>query len=127
MILPKRRDVSFATRRGAQGDVPVSSDGVRPVPLRRGAILDYHQPAVGTASSGCPRPERDPDHGSRPSTRRGRPTMAGHLSRRGFLAGLGAGSALAALGAGGLPRPASAQAFNWKKHAGAKLRVVTRK
>ena len=53
--------------------------------------------------------------------------MAGLLSRRGFLAGLGGGSALAALGAGGLAAPASAQAFNWKKHAGTKLRVVTLK
>ena len=53
--------------------------------------------------------------------------MAGLLSRRGFLAGLGGGSALAALGTGGLVAPASAQAFNWKKHAGAKLRVVTLK
>ena len=53
--------------------------------------------------------------------------MAGLLSRRGFLAGLGGGSALVALGAGGLAAPASAQAFNWKKHAGTKLRVVTLK
>ena len=53
--------------------------------------------------------------------------MAGLLSRRGFLAGLGGGSALAALGTGGVVVPASAQAFNWKKHAGAKLRVVTLK
>ena len=53
--------------------------------------------------------------------------MAGRLSRRGFLAGLGGGSALGALGAGGIAGPASAQAFNWKKHAGAKLRVVTLK
>ncbi len=53
--------------------------------------------------------------------------MAGRLSRRGFLAGLGGGTALGALGAGGIAGPASAQAFNWKKHAGAKLRVVTLK
>ena len=48
-------------------------------------------------------------------------------SRRTLLAGIGGGSALAALGAGGFARPASAQTFNWKKHAGTTLRVVTLK
>ncbi len=53
--------------------------------------------------------------------------MAGPLSRRRFLAGLAGGSALAALGQGGIAVPAGAQTFNWRKHAGAKLRVLTLK
>ena len=53
--------------------------------------------------------------------------MARHLSRRRFLAGLAGGSALAALGQGGAAAPAGAQAFNWRKHAGTKLRVLTLK
>ena len=51
--------------------------------------------------------------------------MTGPVTRRGILAG---GSALATLGTSGLTRPASAQSsFNWKKHAGTSLRVVTLK
>jgi multiple sugar transport system substrate-binding protein len=53
--------------------------------------------------------------------------MARHLSRRRFLAELAGGSALAALAQGGAPAPASAQTFNWRKHAGARLRVLTLK
>jgi len=53
--------------------------------------------------------------------------MARHLSRRRFLAGLAGGSALAALGQGGTAAPAGAQAFNWRRHAGTKLRVLTLK
>ncbi len=54
--------------------------------------------------------------------------MTPPVSRRGILAGLGGGSALAALGGHGLVRPASAQgSFNWKKFAGTQLRVVTLK
>jgi multiple sugar transport system substrate-binding protein len=45
-------------------------------------------------------------------------------SRRTVLAG---GSALAALGLGGLAGPAAAQAFDWRRHAGKTLRVVTLK
>src|SRR5262245_52833609 len=85
---------------------------------------------IGPRSAGVrrlPTVRARPRRRSRPSRRRGRPTMAGHLSRRGFLAGLGGGSALAALSAGRLVVPATAQTFNWKKHAGAKLRVVTLK
>lgn len=48
-------------------------------------------------------------------------------SRRELLAGCGSGLALAAIGETGSVRSASAQGFNWKKHAGAKLRVVTLK
>ncbi len=50
--------------------------------------------------------------------------MAEPLLRRGLLAG---GVALAALGGAGVAWPARAEAFDWKKHAGTKLRVVTLK
>jgi multiple sugar transport system substrate-binding protein len=50
--------------------------------------------------------------------------MMGPVSRRAILAGIGGSSALAA---GGIVRPATAAAFNWKEHAGKTLRVVTLK
>src|SRR5713226_4345386 len=53
--------------------------------------------------------------------------MAEQMSRRGLLAGGGSGLTLTALGGAGLVRPARAEGFNWKKHAGTKLRVVTLK
>ena len=56
--------------------------------------------------------------------------MAIHLSRRKFLgaaAALAGGSALAPLMPGGSPVPAAAAAFDWRRHAGAKLRVLTLK
>ena len=49
------------------------------------------------------------------------------LLRRGLLAGGGGGLALAAVGGAGFVSPARADGFNWKKHAGTKLRVVTLK
>jgi multiple sugar transport system substrate-binding protein len=53
--------------------------------------------------------------------------MAEEMSRRGILAGSGSALTLTALGGAGLVWPAKADEFNWKKHAGTKLRVVTLK
>jgi multiple sugar transport system substrate-binding protein len=53
--------------------------------------------------------------------------MAGPLSRRRILTGGSSGAALAGLGGVGLTLPARAYSFNWKKHAGTTLRVVTLK
>jgi multiple sugar transport system substrate-binding protein len=53
--------------------------------------------------------------------------MTRSVSRRGILAGLGRGTALATLGTGGFARSTRAQGFNWGKHAGTRLRVVTLK
>src|ERR1700677_2910729 len=50
--------------------------------------------------------------------------MAEPLSRRGLLAGGAAGLAVVGLGEAG---PARAEGFDWKKHAGTTLRVVTLK
>src|SRR6185437_16733919 len=53
--------------------------------------------------------------------------MAMTISRRGLLETFGGGSLVAGLGGSGLARPARAQDFDWKKHAGSRLRVVTLK
>ena len=53
--------------------------------------------------------------------------MALDISRRGVLGACGSGALVAGLGGTGLLRPAHAQTFDWKKHAGARLRVVTLK
>jgi multiple sugar transport system substrate-binding protein len=56
--------------------------------------------------------------------------MAMHLSRRRFLgtvAAFAGGSALAALSQGRSPVSAAGAVFDWKKHTGAKLRVLTLK
>jgi len=56
-----------------------------------------------------------------------RPNMAESLSRRGLLARSGTGLAVAAVGGAGLSRQVRAAEFDWKKHAGKTLRVVTLK
>ena len=53
--------------------------------------------------------------------------MGEPLSRREVLAGGATGLAVATLGEGGPARPARAEGFEWKKHAGTMLRVVTLK
>jgi len=53
--------------------------------------------------------------------------MAESLSRRGLLARSGTGLAVAAVGGAGLSRQVRAAEFDWKKHAGKTLRVVTLK